>query len=76
MSHFKKWFRIAFSLQFKGSYKMREPGGRFLPFLLGRAAFMGLRVGYNWMQIVNTLVLWLCWMGLEVSSFLVATDVA
>jgi|GEM_PF-5300721 len=36
---------------------MREPGGRFLPFLLGRAAFMGLRVGYNWMQIVSVYII-------------------
>jgi len=43
---------MAFSLRFKGSYKVRGPGGRFLPFLLGRAAFMGLKVGYSWVKIV------------------------
>jgi len=31
---------------------VRGPGGRFLPFLLGRAAFMGFRVGYNLVTIV------------------------
>jgi hypothetical protein len=37
---------------FKGSYKVRGPGRHFLPFLLGRAAFMGLKVGYNLVTIV------------------------
>jgi hypothetical protein len=37
---------------FKGSYKARGPGDVFFPFFLGRATFMGLKVGYNWVVIV------------------------
>jgi len=52
MSHFKKWFRIAFSLRFKGSVKAKETRRRSFSPPLARAAFMGLKAGYNWVKIV------------------------
>jgi len=52
MSHFKNGSEWRFLFDLKVRTKVRGPGGRFLPFLLGRAAFMGFRVGYNLVTIV------------------------
>ena len=43
----------AFPADLKGRRSRRKLGDIFFYLLLGRAAFMGLKVRYNWMQIVT-----------------------
>jgi len=43
---------MAFSLGLRVRTRRGGQGDVFFPFFLGRATFMGLRIGYNWDTIV------------------------